>query len=76
MLKKKEEITITGESVIDGKVVCGFSAKINAESPKDMSLSQWINDKEAYKANREICRKDRADFEDYAYERQEELVTE
>ena len=72
MLKKTERISITGESVIDEKVVCTFSALIDAANPDKMIINQVQRDKEAYKANREECRKDFAAFEDYAYQRQAE----
>lgn len=74
MLKMKERITITGESVIDDVAVEGYQAQIDSTNPEDMSLTSWQNNKELYKANRTTCRADEAAFEDYAYSRQDELI--
>jgi hypothetical protein len=74
MLKKREKINITGESVIDENVVCTFSAVIDPEAPENMVVNQFTRDKDAYKAHREVCREDFAEFEDFAYARQAEIL--
>lgn len=74
MLRMSEKINITGESVIDEKVVCAFSAVIDPENPATMTVNQYQRDKEAYKENRVACRADFAEFEDYAYARQAEII--
>lgn len=74
MLKKEVRINITGESVIGEKVVCAFSAVINPENPEKVVVNQFQRDKEAYKEHRAECRADFAEFEDYVYERQTEIV--
>ena len=74
MLTKNEKISITGESVIDEKVVCAFSVTIDPESPEKMTVNQFQRDKEAYKEHRAECRADFAEFEDYAYARQAEII--
>lgn len=73
-LVKKEKITITGKSIIDGKEVCGYQAQIDSENPSDIALTDWQVDKEMYKANRAACRADQAEFEDYAYTVQDEML--
>lgn len=74
MLNVTQKITITGESVIDGVNVAGFSASINSTNPADMVLSMWQNNKKACKENRVAVRADQAAFEDIAYAKQDELL--
>ena len=74
MLNFQREITFTGKSVIDGAEVVGFSAKIKSDAPTNITFSSWQMNKELYKANREQCRKDEAEFEDKVYEAQDELI--
>lgn len=74
MLKKQEKINITGESVIDEKVVCTFSVVIDPEAPEKITVNQFQKDKEAYREHRAECRADFAEFEDYAYARQAEII--
>lgn len=74
MLNMKKSVTLTGESVIDGKQAEGYSATINSENPEDMNLSSWQQDKALYKANRTQCRQDAAEFEDAAYALQDEMI--
>lgn len=75
MLRKNERITITGESIIDETVVCTFTALFNdLEHPENVGIVQNQKDKELYKENRTACRADFAEFEDYVYARQEELL--
>ena len=74
MLNILQKITITGESVINGVSVAGFSAAIKSEDPSDVAFSFWQNNKQAYKENRVAARKDQADFEDFVYTKQDELI--
>lgn len=74
MLNVIQKITITGESIVDGVSIAGFSASINSNNPADMVLSMWQNNKKACKENRAIVRADQAEFEDFAYAKQDELI--
>lgn len=74
MLKTMKKITINGKSIIDNVEVCGYQAQIDESDPTIMSLSDWYINKELYKANRVECRADLAEFEDYAYTIQDELI--
>ena len=74
MLKTKKSITLTGNSVIDGKVAEGYSATIDSANPQDMNISSWQQDKPLCKANRAQCRADKAEFEDLAYACQDEMI--
>lgn len=76
MLRTVKKITIDGFSVIDDVQVSGFRAEINSENPSDMNLTSYQIDKEAYKANRVVARADEAEFEEYAYAIQDELIAE
>lgn len=74
MLSLQREIAYAGRSVIDGIEVVGFSAKIKSDDPSNITFSSWQMNKELYKANREQCRADEAEFEDAVYEAQDELI--
>lgn len=74
-LTTKKEITLTGESKIDGVTAEVYRAVINSENPDDMTLTAVQRDKQLYKANRTTCRADNAEFEELAYTIQDELLT-
>ena len=74
MLKTKKNITIDGESVVDGVKIATFRAVINSENPIDMNHTTLIHDKLLYKEKREIVRVDSATFEDYAYSIQDSML--
>lgn len=75
MLQKEEKITLRGKSVLeDGKVIEEYSVEIDSTDPNNINFSQWQTDKAAYKANRITARADQAEFEDYAYVKQDEMI--
>ena len=74
MLKTKKNITLTGSSVIDGKVAEGYSAIIDSTNPQDRNISSWQQDKALYKENRAQCRMDETEFEELAYACQDEMI--
>lgn len=74
MLNMKKSIILDGTSTIDGVVAEGYQAKINSDSPEDMTIAKWQGDKAVYKANRAQCRTDAAEFEDKAYTLQDEII--
>lgn len=74
MLNLQREIAYTGRSIIDGVEVVGFNAKIKSDDPTNVTFTSFKIDKELYKANREQCRKDEAEFEDAVYLAQDELI--
>lgn len=74
MLKKSEKITIEGKSILDGVELAGFVASIDSNDPTQMNISSWQINKAAYKANRSVARADEAEFEDYAYDIQDEMI--
>lgn len=78
MLRTNGRITLTGESVIGAgeneKIACVYSASIDLESPDRMTIGQVQKDKDLYKAHRDECREDYADFEDMVFTKQENLL--
>lgn len=76
MLKARKKIAFTGESIIDNKVVCVFTATIESDDPKKMTIGQGQRDKEAYIEHRAECRADYAEFEDAVISEQKKLLEE
>lgn len=73
-LTYKDTIQRVGYTVIDGVKVVQYTCVIPADKPQEMRLGISKLDVEMYKANREICRADYAEFEDAAYQLQEEYL--
>ena len=76
MLKTTQKTTLKGESVIDGIVVSVFTASIDSEDPNQITFSSTQINKTVYKENRVAVRADEAEFEDYAYALQDEMLGE
>lgn len=76
MLKTKRSITLSGNSVIDGKTAQQYQAVIDSENPEDINFSNWQTNKALYKENRTLCRADEAEFEDMAYTIQDSMIAE
>lgn len=76
MLTKTKKITIEGKSVVDGVKIATFMASIDSECPSDISFSSYQNNKAAYKDNRVAVRADEAEFEDYVYSIQDQMLAE
>lgn len=75
MLKKRQSITIDGESYIDDVKVATFRAVIDGANPKNVRFTVIRNNEDAYKEHRVAVRADEAEFEDFAYEIQNNLLT-
>jgi hypothetical protein len=76
MLNIQKKVILTGKTMIDEKQVVGYQATIDSENPDNMTLNRRNTNKELYKANRELCRKEEAEFEDAAYALQDEMLKE
>lgn len=86
MLKNfKQNITLTGQSVIEVTAEDGttkevvaetYNATINSADPENMNLSSYQNDKALCKKYRSQCRADEAEFEDACYAIQDEMIAE
>lgn len=63
-----------GHTVIDGERVVQYTCSIPLSNPKDMRLTSTRLKPDLYKANRETCRKDLEEFEDMAYELQDQYL--
>lgn len=74
MLKVTKNVTLTGHSIIDGMIGETYSAMIDSDNPVNASLSSYISDKVTYKANRDQCRQDAAEFEDMVFALQDEMI--
>ncbi len=70
----KDSITRTGYTTINGKRVVQHTCTINADAPETIAVNSTKLDRELYKANRDICRADIAEFEDGAYELQDQYL--
>lgn len=73
-LSYKDTIQRTGFTVIDGAKVVQHSCTISSDNPEEMRVTMVRLNNDLYKANREICRNDFAEFEDAAYALQAELL--
>ena len=65
-------LTIVADSVVNDIRIATFGAVLNLDD-MELSLTSRYIDKELCKINRDIVRKDQADFEDYAYDLQDRL---
>ena len=69
-LSWKDSITRTGYTEIDGEKVMQHVCSISMDAQYNMTVYSVKIDKELYKANRDVCRADAAEFEDACYELQ------
>lgn len=77
MLKKNKSISLTGESTINGQLVARFNANVssdNMEGSNSNSFNTYIYNRELYDANRREVRKDMADFRQYVFDQEDELI--
>ena len=65
-------LTIVADSVVNDIRIATFHTDLNFED-MELSLTSRHIDKELCKSNRDVVRKDQADFEDYAYDLQDRL---
>lgn len=74
MLKINKKVTIEGETTIEDKKAMIYKAVIDSEDPENMSITAWKSDKDLYKQHRVEIRKDEAEFEEYAFSVQDEMI--
>jgi hypothetical protein len=65
-------LTIVADSVVNDIRIATFGAVLNLDD-MELSLTSRHIDKELCKINRDVVRKDQADFEDYAYDLQDRM---
>lgn len=73
-LKYDDVIQRTGHTVIDGVKIVQYVCTLPLSNPQAMRITSTRLNVDLYKANREICRQDLADFEDAAYQLQDEYI--
>lgn len=69
-----DTIQRVGYTIIDGVKVVQYTCVIPSGKPLDMRIGIVKLDVVKYKENRDICRADYAEFEDAAYQLQDELI--
>ena len=70
----KDTIRRLGYTVINDIKVVQYDCIISTENPNEMKIVVSKLNEELYKANRDVCRADMAEFEDAAYELQEQYL--
>lgn len=73
-LAYKDTIQRVGYTTIADKKIVQYTCVIPADDPKNMRIGITKLDTDAYKEHREECRADYAEFEDAAYQLQEEYL--
>ena len=69
-----DTIQRVGHTIIDGVKVVQHICVLPLNEPQNMRISMTKMNAELYKLNRNICRADFAEFEDAAYQLQEEYI--
>lgn len=73
-LSYTDTIQRVGYTTIDNVKVVQYACNIPLDKPEDMRIASTRLNPELYKANREVCRKDLAAFEDAAWLLQEQYL--
>lgn len=73
MLKSVKEITLRGESIIEGKPVVYMSASLNSKDGGNANVTKSISDQELYTANKVQVRADMAEFDQLVFATEDEL---
>lgn len=74
MLEKTTKMVIEGKCKVEGNDIKGFRAIIEFDDDYKMIMHPYVIDAEGCKTFRKEVRKAEAEFEDYAYQVQEELM--
>lgn len=74
-LNYRDTIQRVGYTTIGDVPVVQYTCIIPVDQPKDMRISIVKMDADLYKVNRGVCRSDYAEFEDAAYELQENCMS-
>lgn len=75
MLQKTKQITVTGNSIINGQPVVNITATIPSDTCV-ANINQYVHDSELYEENKTEVRKDLREFTDLVYEIEDELTAE
>lgn len=74
MLTNTKKFSVEAKCVVDGVEIAGFRAIFDSENPESLSFHPWQIKKEACKEHRKTLRADQAEFEDYVYQIQEDML--
>lgn len=74
MLTYTDTIQRVGYTIIDNVKVVQYICAIPSDKPQEMRIGITKLNSDLYKANRDICRADYAEFEDAAYKLQDECI--
>lgn len=74
MLTMTKSININGQSIVNNMIAMTYNATVECDNPKNVLINYYMSNQEAYKANRETCRADQKEFEEYVYALQDELL--
>lgn len=74
-LETRKQITLTGNSVINGQQVMSLTATIPSETGIG-NINQYVQNAELYDANKTQVRRDVAEFTSKVYEIEDEIAAE
>lgn len=64
MLDIRKQVTVNGETMIDGSTVVTYTAYINSDTPDNISYSSTVNNIAVKQAHEKECEEDAKAFED------------
>ncbi|MGL5153086.1 MAG: hypothetical protein ACRC7N_21205 [Clostridium sp.] len=73
MLNLTKNITLSGESRIDGQQVVYMNASVSTDGSSNANTNKTIINKDLYNANKAQCRKDMEDFDTAVYLIEDEI---
>ena len=74
-LETRKQITLSGNSAIDGQVVVSLTATIPDDTGVG-NINQYVQNTELYEKNKVAVRKDVRDFQDMVYAIEDEIAAE
>lgn len=75
MLKVNKNITLSGESLVNGVQVAYMSATISSDGGSGANANKTITNQELYNANKKQVRVDISEFEQEVYRIEDELLS-
>jgi len=76
MLEITKETIIKGTSKVGDAAVKMFEARINTSNPETMAFNHYVVNNDLYKPNRKAIGAEESQFEDVAYDFQDQLIAE
>ena len=75
MVTKTTKIIVEGKCAVGDDVIAHFFATIANADPENINFSTRYIDKNACKEHRDVVRADEAEFEDYVYSIQDDMLS-